>query len=467
MPNVLWVMTDEQQFQTLSCAGHPVVETPNLDRLADRGVRFDRAYCPAPACGPSRGALFTGRYPWNNGMTGNNAQIDDGVELLPELLADAGYHTGLVGKLHFKPKAAPHGFEHRRLHDAMYDLYDPEEPWTSDYVEWLAEKRFDGDATEVIERANADEALMHEDSKQFFLGANWRAEGEHSNDWTADESVAYLREHREEPFFLFASFFAPHHQHLAPGEWGDLYDPEDVPLPDGFDLSVADRPVGKIAGGGKEERFADLNERDYREILAAYYGLIAHVDHCVGRVLDELEAQGLREDTLVVFTSDHGDHAGQFGWFTKGNMYANSVRVPLVVDAPDGASGAATDHVVNNLGLFDTVLEWCGVDAPETSSRSLAPLLNDPHRDDWTDRTYAEIGDPYGPETMLVDGDLKLMRTRDENRRLVHELYDTTERPLDATDLFADAGVARKRDLLGELDLAEARAAAGEPVVPE
>jgi len=365
--NVLWIMTDEQQFQPLSCAGHPVVETPNLDRLAERGVRFDRAYCPAPVCGPSRGALFSGRYPSNNGMTSNNTRLDRDVDVLPELLADAGYHTSLVGKLHYTPKAAPHGFEHRRLHDAMYDLYDSEEPWSSAYVAWLAEKRFDGDVTEVIERANADEAA--EDSNRFFPGSDWRGEGKHSHDWIADEAVAYLREHREDPVFPFASFFAPHHQHVAPGRWGDLYAPDEVPLPAEYDVSVADRPVGSIVG--KDERFAGLDEGGDREILAAYYGLIAHADHCVGRIVDELEAQGRREETLLVFTSDHGDHAGQFGWFTKGTMYANSsvssgrsitgtaftkgtmyansVRVPLIVDDPiEGAGGATTAHVVNN-----------------------------------------------------------------------------------------------------------------------
>lgn len=452
-------MTDEQQFRTLGCAGHPVVETPHLDRLAGRAVRFDRAYCPAPVCGPSRGALFSGRYPSSNGMTGNNARLNDDVALLPELLAEAGYHTGLVGKLHFKPKAAPHGFQHRRLHDAMYDLYDPEEPWTSDYVAWLAEKRFDGDVTAVIERANADEAA---DGKPFFLGSDWRDEGEHSNDWIADETVAYLREHREDPFFLFASFFAPHHQHVAPGRWGDRYDPEDVPLPEEYGVSVADRPVGSIVG--KDERFAGLDEADYREILAAYYGLIAHVDDCVGRILEELEAQGLREETLVVFTSDHGDHAGQFGWLTKGTMYANSVRVPLIVDDPEGASGATTDHVVNNLGLFRTVLDWCGVDGPATSSRSLRPLLRDPDCGDWIDRTYSEIHHSTGPTTMFVDGDDKLLRTRTGDGGLAHELYDVTDRPLDGEDRWTDPDRRdRRRELLASLDLAEAAARAGRP----
>jgi len=456
-------MTDEQQFQTLSCANHPVVDTPNLDRLADRGVRFERAYCPSPACGPSRAALFTGQYRCNSSITGNNTRFDETGELLSEHLQDAGYHTALVGKLHFEPKAAPHGFDHRRLHDAMYDLYDPEEPWTSEYVHWLAEKRFEGDVTEVIERANADEALMHEDSRQFFLGSNWRNEGEHSNDWIADESTEYLRTHREEPFFLFTSFFAPHHQHLTPGRWGDVYDPDSISLPDEFHLDRGGRPVGEIAWSGMEERFADLDEADYRDILAAYYGLIAHVDDCVGRILEELERQGLREDTLVIFTSDHGDYAGQFGWFTKGEMYANAVRVPLIIDDPiDGASAATTDHVVNNLGLFETVLQWCDVDAPETSSRDLLPLVHDPEYDDWIDRTYSESNDPHGIGTMIVDGDDKLIRTRDEVGGLVHELYDITERPLDAENRWEDPDEReRRRELLARLDLAEEAARAG------
>lgn len=167
-------MTDQHNFRALSCAGHSTVETPNIDRLAGDGVRFDRAYSPAPSCGPARAALFTGRYPREVGIEGNQDSFDSEVRLLPEIFRDAGYHTGLIGKLHFSPKAATHGFVNRDTHDGMYDVYHEEEPWTSNYVRWFAEERVDGDIEAVVKRANEDERAFKDRNSlyQFLVGSN-------------------------------------------------------------------------------------------------------------------------------------------------------------------------------------------------------------------------------------------------------------------------------------------------------
>lgn len=438
-PNILWICTDQHNFRALGCADGPPdgIETPNIDRLADGGVFFERAYSPSPVCGPARASLFTGLYPDAAGTAGNNASLADGVRPLPELLREAGYDTALAGKLHFSPKSADHGFEHERLHDAMYDCYRAEEPWTSDYVHWLAEKRFDGDVESVIDIATEDEEAFHERGSlyRFLMGSNWRTEAEHSNTWVADETVEYLRDHRDDPFFCYASFFGPHQPMHAPGKWADMYDPEDVELPPEFDLS-RDKPSAAVKRErGRIFRYYDRHdwpEDRYREVLAAYYGQISMIDHGVGRILDALEDEGLAEDTIVIFTSDHGDHAGQFGWFGKSTMYAGSVRIPLIVRDPAGASGARTDSVVNNLGLFQTVLDRCSVEYRDTHSRSLIPLLEDPNRDDWTDETYSDLGNFQ----MLVRGDHKLIRAQAPNGDYVYELYDTTEQPLDNEDLW-------------------------------
>jgi arylsulfatase A-like enzyme len=448
-PNVLWITTDQHTFRALGCAEGPPddIETPNIDRLAGDGVFFERAYSPSPVCGPARASLFTGCYPQEAGTEGNNGAPEDGVRTLPELLREGGYHTSLVGKLHFTPKTGDHGFVHKRLHDAMYDRYRPEEPWTSDYVEWLADERFEGDIERVIDIANEDEESFHERGNlyRFLMGSNWRTEAEHSNTWVADETVEYLREHREDPFFCFASFFGPHQPMHAPGRWADMYDPEDVDLPPEFDQSREKPSAAVKRERGRIFRYYDRHdwpESRYREVLAAYYGQVSMIDHNVGRILDTLEAEGLAEDTIVVFTADHGDHAGQLGWFGKSTMYETSVRVPLIVSDPWGASGARTDHVVNNMGLFQTVLDRCGVDYRDTSSRSLVPLLAEPNREDWTDETYSELGSFW----MLVRGDHKLIRAQAPNGDYVHELYDTTDRPLDDVDLWDAPALQEKQD---------------------
>jgi len=450
-PNVLWVMTDQHTFDALGCADHPVVETPNIDRLAERGIHFTDAYCPSPVCGPSRASIFSGRYPRAHGVDSNAVPFDDGVDLLPELLSAAGYHTARVGKLHFEPVAAPHGFDYEREHDNMNDYYNTNAPWVSDYVEWLADRRFDGDRQAVIDRAREDERQypVYDAYRQFYLGSNWRTEEEHSNTWVTDRSVEYIR-NREEPFFLFSSYFGPHQPMAAPGRWRDMYDPDEVPLPEEYYVGVDDKPIA-TRGGPK-----NWEEADYQEILAAYYGQISMIDHGIGRILDALDGEGLREDTVVAFTADHGEHAGQFGKFSKGTMYANSVRVPMVVADPDGATGATCAHVVNNFDLFATLLDRCGVehDTSTVPSRSLTPLLEDPGAE-WLDRTYAELGNGR----MVVDGDYKLYRVvdgewhRSGDQTYTHELYDRTERPRDGTNVW-DKGDQQQRqtELLDLLD---------------
>jgi arylsulfatase A-like enzyme len=432
-PNVVMIMADQYNPECLGVGDRPV-ETPNLDRLAGDGVRFDSAYCPSPICGPARASIFSGQYPRTTGIDHNWIPIDNDIPLLPELLRDDGYHTSLVGKLHLSPHAAPHGFEHDRRHDSMYDLYYAEEPWQSSYVEWLAEERFDGDVTEVIERANADEAYRGDrqnNTRKFLLGSNWRSEEEHSNTWIGDESVRYLEDHREEPFFLFASYFGPHQPMAAPGRWADMYDPEEIELPPEFDLSKEGKPIAQNESPGVTPAGDAWSEEEYREILAYYYGQVSMIDYSIGNILDALDRLGLAEDTMVIFTADHGDHACQYGAFGKGTMYHGSAGVPMIVRDPtrQETGGTTSSRVINNLDLFETVLDYCDVDhGVETVSRSFVPLLEEPDSEDWIDQTYAEFGD----QAMFVDGDYKLYR----GDTGVQELYDRTERPRDDTNLW-------------------------------
>jgi choline-sulfatase len=249
---------------------------------------------------------------------------------------------------------------------------------------------------------------------------------------------------------------------LAPGRWADTYDPDDIAVPDWLDLSPAGRPVAEqrldeSAFFRHYDRY-DWTEGQYREVLAAYYGQVSMIDHGVGRILDALESEGLRDETIVAFTADHGDHNGQFGWFHKGTMYDGAARVPFIVDDPAGASGVETDHVVNTLGLFRTILDRAGVDAPPTHSRSLAPLLADPDTDDWDEETYSELGS----QAAVVREDYKLVRAETEGDVARYELYDRGERPHDATNLWGDPDHADAASDL-EARLRELHATYGDP----
>jgi len=467
--NVLWIMTDQHNFRALGCApGQTAVDTPNIDHLAEQSVVFDRAYCPSPVCGPSRASMLTGLYPSATGFVGNQHSLPDDVPVLPELLSDAGYHTALAGKLHLRPTAAPHGFDHCRRHDAMYDVYNPEEPWNSEYVRWLAGERFDGDIQAVIDRANEDERAFLERGNlyRFLLGSTWRSAEEHSNTWVADETVEYLCEHREEPFFCLSSFFGPHQPMCAPGEYADMYDPADIELPPEFDIPREGRP-GVTAKVDHDDLFSyyesqDWSRAQYREVLAAYYGQVAMIDDCVGRILDALESEGMAEETLVVFTSDHGDHAGQFGWFGKSTMYEGAVRVPLIVRDPgsDAVAGSRSQRNVNLIDLFATILDRCDASGPgRTHSRSLAPLLDEPDSDEWDNATYSELSH----SRMLVRDDLKVIRCEDRDGRSGHELIDLTQRPYDGENYWDDPSYQPDQERLVRELLESDRAASSIP----
>ncbi len=558
-------MVDQHVRSALGCAGHPVVRTPNIDRLAARGALFERAYCPSPVCGPSRASIFSGLYPSVSGRVTNHDTFKRDVQLLPQLLQDAGYHTALVGKLHFMPIEDSHGFAERHLHDAPYDLYEPQEPATSEYVDWLA-RRTGQSPARIVELFNADESCLQTDPIRFILGSNWRSAKEHSNTWVTERALDVIRRHgrrneecrmksedcgegtrqtlaasstkeklqsrrherrneecrmksedcgegtrqtlaasstkeklqsrrherrNEEcrmksadcgegtrqtptapppaenlhsafcnlqsaicnlhsPLFLFASYFGPHQPMLAPEPWASMYDPEQIPLPPEFHTALDDKPIARAKCAGSPVIRAGLTEADYRRVLAAYYGQISMIDDGIGKLLDELERQGMADDTIVVFTADHGDHAAQFGLFFKCTMYENSAGVPLIITDPsaDAQPGARCSKAVNNMDVYATLLERAGVPVPETThSRSLTGLLADPEDTAWPGVTYSEIA----RQQMVTDGHWKLIRATDGDGQALHELYDVTTDVPDIVNTFGHDVTKTVRDELMDL----------------
>lgn len=448
-PNILFVMADQQQAGALGFLGHPTVRTPNLDRLAERGVSFTQAYCPSPVCGPSRTSIFCGHYPAATGVKANYQPYGENMRLLPELLRGAGYTTFMAGKLHLAPIENAHGFDEKHLHDAGYDLYRPDEPAHSEYVQWLADKRFNGDTAEVIRRFNADEDCLETDPYRFIMGSNWRTEEEHSNTWVADRTVEFLKRKHDKPFFAFASFFGPHQPMMPPEPWASKYSPGEIELPPEFFTATADKPLAAEKRAGSPILRNGLTERQYREVLAAYYGQISMIDCGIGRILDELGG-----NTIVVFTADHGDHAGQFGLFFKCTMYENAARVPLIVSDPSKPPGRC-GKLVNNLDLYATLLERAGVDVPQTASRSLVQLLEDPESPAWDNFTYSEL---Y-PWTMVAQAGWKLIRFRRDDGECVHELYRLDGGIPDASNLWdTDGAAATQAEMLELLNRCEENA---------
>ncbi|QHI69129.1 sulfatase-like hydrolase/transferase [Tichowtungia aerotolerans] len=452
-PNILFIMTDQQQAETLSCLNHSLVNTPNLDRIAARGVNFTKAYCPSPVCGPSRTSIFCGEYPAKTGTVKNYIPYNSGLQVLPEALRSAGYETALAGKLHLAPIEDAHGFEEKHLHDAGYDIYRDDEPANSEYVQWLADKRGCG-VDEIVDQFNEDEACLKTDTFRFIMGSNWRTEEEHSNTWVTECTLDFLRKEHDRPFFMFTSYFGPHQPMMPPEPWASMVSPDDIELPPEFMTSTDDKPLAAEKQTSSPILKNGLTEQQYREALAAYYGQIMMIDHGVGRILDELDAQGLADNTIIVFTADHGDHAGQFGLFFKSTMYENAVRVPLLVSDPSRTTGVC-GKLVNNLDLYATLLECAGVDAPPTASRSLVPLLDNPASSEWENVTYSEL---Y-PWTMVAKDDWKLIRFRNEDGTQVHELYRLDTDVADSSNVWNQPETAAvQNELVALLDRCEEKA---------
>ena len=451
-PNILFIMTDQHQARSLSCLGHPDVKTPNLDQLAGRSVLFENTFCPSPICGPARTSVFTGLYPSATGALNNDLPYKQEVSvLLPERLRQAGYYTAMCGKLHLKPTADAHGFDEKHLDDGGTDLYCKVEPQLSEYVHWLADRRFDGDIDEVIRLFNEDEECLEEDPFRFIQGSNWRTDEEHQNTWVTERTLDVLREKQDQPLFLFSSFFGPHQPMIAPEPWASMYSPDDIELPPEYSISLDDKPLArdKVLFGFLREK---LTEQQVRKALAAYYGQISMIDHCIGRILDELEAQGMADNTIIVFTADHGDHASQFGMFFKGTMYDNAACVPLMIADPGKAGGLRCPKNVNSLDLYATCLEAAGAEVPECHSHSLMPLLDDPLAPDWDNVTYSE----KLPWNGVVRDHWKLVRYNDPEEGRMHELYDRRAPVIDSLNRWDDPEVSGiQASLLAELDRLE------------
>jgi arylsulfatase len=439
-PNVLWITTDQQRFDTLGCYGNDVVDTPALDALAETGTLFERAYCQNPVCGPSRGSMLTGRYPRTTRLRQNGQPIPEREALLPRLLADAGYNTGLAGKLHLSPAGGPRETQEpfRRVHDG-YGAVDYSHGHgggqMNAHARWLARRGVAYDPTPTPESEYVEETLPAE---------------YHQTTWCAERAVDFIETAGEEPWLYSVNIFDPHPQFDAPAEYLDRYRGrlDDLPEPNYAEGELADKPGwqrdkhrGTNNRGGPA--YVDLDREDHLMIRAAYLAGCDLVDDAVATMLAALEETGQREDTLVVFTSDHGEMLGDHGMYVKGPyFYEPAVRVPLVVDGPGVESGRVED-VVELVDLAPTLLVAAGEDPhPGMQGESLWPhLAGEGTRE--KDSAYCEFYNsstqhtgPTAYATMLRTDRYKLVATHDADEP--GELYDLATDPEETTNRWDD-----------------------------
>ncbi len=358
-PNILLILSDQHNPHAAGFAGSAHVDTPSLDKLAQSGVVFDAAYCQSPLCVPSRISLWTGQYPHRCSAWDNRSMIDPARPTLPGWLAQNGYVTAGVGKMHFRGEEQMHGFQHRPygdLVDTPVLIHQPDPPDTVD-----------------------GRAESHAAGRFPFAGVSAVPESLHLDTVVTTESLAWLLdfadEHPDQPWFFCASYYRPHFPLTAPGRFIRKYQRRDVPLPplpSNFpdELHAHDR---YIVDDFNLLRFSD-DER--RAALRAYYGLVDYVDQLIGRLLDGLRAAGLLDNTLVVYTADHGEMAGEHGLWWKRTYYDASAGVPLIVSGPGISGGKHITMPVELVDLFPTFCEWARVEPPPgLAGESLLPLL--------------------------------------------------------------------------------------------
>jgi len=410
--NILFIMCDQLRWDYLSCYGHPKLETPHIDSLAAKGVRFDRAYCQSPVCGVSRMSFYTGRYVNSHGASWNFVPLRVGEMTLGDHLRPRGIRTALVGKTHMRADyagltrlgvdlesqegvlAAECGFEPYERDDGVHPSSN-HDPFPR-YNEWLKELGYDGD-NPWEDWANSAEGPNGEILSGWYLENSKypaRIKPEHSETaYITGRAIDFMEEAGEDPWCLHLSYIKPHWPYMAPAPYATMYGPEDT-YPAVRSETEKEDPH-PVYGAFTGQRVSQTMSRDeVREaVLPGYMGMIKQIDDEVGRLFKVMEEKGLMENTLIAFTSDHGDYLGDHWMGEKDLFHEPSVRIPLIVYDPspaaDGTRGSACSALVEAIDLAPTFVEATGgYQQPHIfDGRSLSPLLHGKKPDDW--RSYA------------------------------------------------------------------------------
>ena len=467
-PNILWYCTDQQRFDTIRSLGNEHIRTPNIDRLVDRGVAFLNAYTQSPICTPSRATFLTGQYPATHHVHRNgNDFFSAPGELVTKIMADNGYDCGLVGKLHI---ARAQGDVEPRTDDGYRFFqwsHHPQPDWPEGhaYAEWLKNVK------------NVDPQELYAPIIGIPYGPGVPAEY-HQTTWCTEMAMEFISQKRGGPWLLSMNPFDPHPPFDPPQKYLDRYKPEELPYPLFREGDVErQRAFSKIdqhaveainpyeaekqttaEWGVKSDKYAGRHPPevyDARKVIACYYASIELIDHEFGRLMDFLEDRGELANTIVIFTSDHGELLGDHGLIYKGCRFFESlVHVPLIMSWGDRLQpGLRSEALVELVDLPPTLLEAAGLEIPHSmQGKSLLPLLSgrsDPHTH--KQRVICEYNDaldrPNGSHgTMYFDGRYKSILYHDQN---IGELYDLEEDPGEFVNLWDDpAHASLKCELL-------------------
>lgn len=376
-PNILLIMADQFRGDCLGFAGHPDVKTPYLDTLAARGVSFDNAYSACPSCIAARAAFHTGLDQRHHGRVGYEDNVPWRYEhTLAGELSAAGYYTQCVGKMHVHPLRNYLGFHNVELHDGyLHAARYGSVAWTEsqkqadDYFHWLRnEGGVDADVTDTGLECNS------------WLSRPWiYPEKLHPTNWVTDRSIDFLRrKDPDKPFFLMASYLKPHPPFDPPEYYLNLYLHKTLSPPalGNWETDDALRSQGRVF----DSKCGPSDSELLHQMQAGYYGCITHLDHQIGRLIQALVEYEVYDDTVILFTADHGEELGDHHLFRKSRAYEGSSRIPFIVSAPEslipGINRGGVSHAVTELrDVMPTLLDIAGAPCPETDGESVLPLV--------------------------------------------------------------------------------------------
>ncbi len=427
--NVLFIISDDLTANALSCYGNTVSKTPSIDRLADEGVRFTRAFCQATYCGPSRASFLTGYYPHATGALqykSPRAQIGDRATW-PQHFKNNGYYTARVSKIYHM--GVPGGIEEGS------DGADDPASWT---------ERFNSPGPEWNAPGVGETLEDNADGKKPAVGGNTfvvvEAEGDdlvHSDGKTAAKAVELIRQHKEEPFFLAVGFVRPHVPFVAPSAYYPPYLPYDsMTLPEKVPEDWEDIPEAGINYKTSENMKMDI--RRQKKAVGGYYASVAFLDAQVGKVLNTLRDEGLEDNTIVIFTSDHGYHLGEHDFWAKVSLRDESAGVPLIIRVP-GKAPAVCNSLTELLDLYPTVAQLCGLEVPERlQGKNIAPMLDNPA---YTVRDAAFSVAPMRKGFLLREDNWSYIQYNEDASAGI-ELFDLVNDPKQYTNLAENPAYA-------------------------
>ena len=440
-PNILFIMTDDHAAHALSCYGSQINATPNLDRIAKEGVRFENCFCTNSICAPSRAVILTGKYSHHNGVVDNRAKFDGTQQTAPKLMREAGYQTAMIGKWHLKSE--PTGFDYWNVLPGQGAYHDPV------LIEMGEKKKHEGYVTDII--------------TDFTI------------DWLKNRDT-------EKPFFCMCHHKAPHRRWHPDEKHADMYKDKPLPQPWTFNDDLSGYATRSDAAREQEMTIAghlqpqDVKEEPpegldgpalkrwkYRRYMEDYLACIASVDDNIGRLLDYLDESGLAENTLVIYTSDQGFYLGDHGWFDKRFMYEESLRMPLLARLPGViAPGSVNGDMVLNLDFAPTFLDMAGAAVPgDMQGVSMQPVLAGNTPADWRDAMYYHYYEYPGAHMVK-----RHYGVRTDRYKLIRfyydldawELYDLEKDPHELTNVYENPAYAEVvAELKGRLRALQAK----------